>query len=303
MAILPGLTFAIGVLLAGGGGLGDGETYLAEASDSSIEMTAWQAAQAVAAAAHVAPEQVLVRYMRAPLCDAAVGGTPMPGAPVGDVVGGDPNLPGCAANNATLHPLVCDAGTPTLPLWRQTRPTTTTPWAGLAWTMVRGYGCPEDVIPPLTADDFRRLPLPAPALSVQPARDWVLVNKDTIVYTDPTVVLLHTDLLGYPMDVQATPTSFTYDFGDGSAPLTTTSPGAPWPHQDTTHVYATTGTRTITLTTTWSGRYRITGTTTWHDVDGTATTTATSTPFDVQERHSHLVADTCTTTPTNPGCT
>jgi len=295
----------LALALAGGlaAGPGDGGTTLdGEARTDAIQLSAREAARLLQEAQAAAPKQVLVRYMRAPLCDAGAGGAPTPGTPVGDVVGGDPHLPGCAANNATLHPLVCDAGPATLPLWRQTRPTVATTWTGLPWTMVRGYGCPEDVVPPMTAEDFRRLPLPAPTLNVQPARAWVLVNKETIVYTDPAMVHLTTDLLGYPMEVEATPSRFTYDFGDGSAPLATTSPGAPWPHQDTSHVYRRLGTRTITLTTTWTGRYRVVGTAVWHDVAGTATTTATSAPFEVQELRAHLVAGTCTEHPDDPGC-
>lgn len=295
----------LALVLAGGlaAGSGDGGTTLdGEAHTDAIELSAREAARLLQEAQGATPEQVLVRYMRAPLCDAGAGGAPTPGTPVGDVVGGDPHLPGCAANNATLHPLVCDTGPATLPLWRQTRPTTTTTWTGLPWTMVRGYGCPEDVVPPMTAEDFRRLPLPAPTLTVQPARSWVLVNKPTIVYTDATPVRLQTDLLGHPVEVEATPSRFTYDFGDGSAPLTTTSPGAPWPNHDTSHVYRQLGSRSITLTTTWSGRYRPVGTTVWHTVPGTATTTVTSPTFTVQELRSHLVAGTCDEQPAAPGC-
>ncbi|OZB50363.1 MAG: hypothetical protein B7X40_02620, partial [Cellulomonas sp. 14-74-6] len=68
------------------------------------------------------------------------------------------------------------------------------------------------------------------------------------------------------------------------------------------HVYRRLGTRTITLTTTWTGRYRVVGTTVWHDVAGTATTTATSAPFEVQELRAHLVAGTCTEHSDDPGC-
>lgn len=296
------LSLVVAAALAAGGGVDGNDPFLAEARDGMVELTAWEAAQAVAAARGAAPDQVLVRFMRAPLCDSSTDANPAPGPAVGEVIGGDPALPGCSANNATRRPLVCDAGVPTLPLWRQTRPTVTVPWTGLPWQMVRGYGCPEDVVPPMTAEDFRRLPLPAPTLNVQPARSWVLVNKETIVYTDPAVVHLTTDLLGYPMEVEATPSRFAYDFGDGSASLTTTSPGAPWPHQDTSHVYRRLGTRTITLTTTWTGRYRVVGTTVWHDVAGTATTTATSAPFEVQELRAHLVAGTCTEHSDDPGC-
>ncbi|MFC8190218.1 hypothetical protein ACFUMH_00995 [Cellulomonas sp. NPDC057328] len=137
---------------------------------------------------------------------------------------------------------------------------------------------------------------------MQPAADWVLVNKETIVYTDPTPVTLTTDLLGYQVTVEATPIRFTYDFGDGGRPLVTTDPGAPYPAFETFHVYRALGTRTITLTTEWSGRYQVAGSPVWRDVDGTAQTTATSTPFEVVERTSKLVAELCTAVPTPDDC-
>ena len=179
------LSLVVAAALAAGGGTAGDDPFLAEARDGMVELTAWEAAQALVAARGQTLDKVLVRYMQAPLCDSSTDANPEPGSAVGEVVGGDPALPGCAANNATLHPLVCDAGQPTLPLWRQTRPSASTPWTGLPWQLVRGYGCPEDVVPPMTAEDFRRMPLPAPTLNVQPARIWVLVNKETIVYNRP----------------------------------------------------------------------------------------------------------------------
>ncbi|MFS0703414.1 hypothetical protein AB6N23_02720 [Cellulomonas sp. 179-A 9B4 NHS] len=157
-------------------------------------------------------------------------------------------------------------------------------------------------MPTLSSEDFRRLPIPAPVLNVQPAADWVLVNKETIVHTDPSPVTLTTDLLGFQVTVEATPTRFTYDFGDGGRPLVTTDPGAPYPAFETFHVYRSLGTRTITLTTEWSGRYQVAGSPVWRDVDGTAQTTATSAPFEVVERTSKLVAELCTAVPTPDDC-
>lgn len=66
--------------------------------------------------------------------------------------------------------------------------------------------------------------------------------------------------------------------------------------------YTQVGTWTITLTTTWTGRYRLAGTTTWQPVAGTATTTTTAPPFTAVEAHARLVADHCHTNPTSPGC-
>ncbi|MBO9556863.1 MAG: hypothetical protein J7523_20015, partial [Cellulomonas sp.] len=68
------------------------------------------------------------------------------------------------------------------------------------------------------------------------------------------------------------------------------------------HQYEHPGTTTITLTATWTGRYLIDGTTTWHTINGTATTTTTSTPLTIEERTSRLVATHCHTQPTPPDC-
>ncbi|QCB92360.1 hypothetical protein [Cellulomonas shaoxiangyii] len=208
---------------------------------------------------------------------------------------------GCPPGADTAGALdACEGDTIVQPMWRRERATPASPWG--QWQQIDSGGCGADILPVLTAEDFRRLPIPAPVLNVQPAADWVLVNMETIVYTDPSPVTLTTDLLGYQVTVEATPTRYTYDFGDGSTPLVTTDPGSPYPAFDTFHVYRALGTRTITLTTEWSGRYQVAGSPAWRDVDGTAQTTATSAPFDVVERTSKLVAELCTAVPTPEDC-
>lgn len=104
------------------------------------------------------------------------------------------------------------------------------------------------VIPVLTVEDFRSLPIPAPALRLQPDRGWVLVNIETIVMTDATPVPLRTTLGGFGIDVEAVPVRFVYDFGDGHE-LVTRSPGHAHPDHDTFHEYEEPGTYAITLTT------------------------------------------------------
>ena len=51
------------------------------------------------------------------------------------------------------------------------------------------------------------------------------------------------------------------------------------------------------LTTTYTGRYRLAGTTTWATVNGTATTTTTTPPITVIEAPTHLVIGDCHTHP------
>ncbi|MBO3084729.1 hypothetical protein [Cellulomonas fengjieae] len=67
-------------------------------------------------------------------------------------------------------------------------------------------------------------------------------------------------------------------------------------------MYDDVGTVQITLTTTWTGRYRVDGTTQWRDVVGTAETSSTSAPFSVEERRSRLVSGLCTDTPKPADC-
>ena len=138
---------------------------------------------------------------------------------------------------------------------------------------------------------------------MQPDRGWVLVNKETIVLTDPAEQTFRTDLFGYGVDVIATPTQYSWDFNDGSKHLTTDSPGHAYPAFDVFHVYAEPAT-------------------TQHQPDhhlvrplphrrrrrrgarssGPPRRSSTSAPFEVVERRSHLVAEDCLENPDQPGC-
>ncbi|MDC7120205.1 hypothetical protein OMK64_01490 [Cellulomonas fimi] len=276
----------------------------AQAEDDAYVVNAFEAEAELRRSRSADPAITLVRYTRAPMCNVGTGG----GVEMGDddEAFGDGDTDGdgliaCGASNTTVPVPVCVDGPPLLPLWRQERADAAQPWPEL-WTLAFGYSCPEDAVPTMTAADFRRLPLAAPVLRLQPDRGWVLVNKETIVMTDPAEQTLRTDLLGYGVDVVATPASYRYDFGDGSADLVTTSPGHAWPDHDTFHFYERLGTVQVTLTTTWQGRYRVDGTTVWRDVNGTATTATTSAPFTVEERRSRLVDDLCTDIPRPDDC-
>lgn len=141
----------------------------------------------------------------------------------------------------------------------------------------------------LTASDFQSLPLTPSTIVHQPAGAWTLVNVETIVYTDPAPQTLTTTVLGLPITVEATPVSFAWDFGDGSAPLVTTDAGAPYPGHTVSHTYTGEGTVTISLTTSWAGRFRIDGTGAWRPVNGTATTTSVAAPLRVEATETSLV--------------
>ncbi|NTW40727.1 MAG: hypothetical protein HGA44_12720, partial [Cellulomonadaceae bacterium] len=123
------------------------------------------------------------------------------------------------------------------------------------WAQVDNGGCPEDPATTtiLTAEEFRRLPLAPSTPQYQPADGRGLVNVDLIVYTDPTPQTLTTTVLGTPVTVLATPTQWSWDFGDGTEPLTTTDAGAPYPHHTVARPYTQPGPYQVQGTTTWTG--------------------------------------------------
>jgi hypothetical protein len=114
--------------------------------------------------------------------------------------------------------------------------------------------------PILTPDDVRqavrRIGLPASTLEV-PVE--TLVNYDTTVYTSPVRFARTVTLLGYTVDVRAEPSSYQWNFGDGTSQETAT-PGQPYPADDITHVW-TDAHRTFhpRVHTTYSVRYRVDG--------------------------------------------
>jgi len=299
--LLAGVAFGVGSSAAAiDVGVGaNGGAYQLSARESEAQV----AAHAVAVAAGD-PVALLTEYARGGQC--SVTTTPFTTALNGP----------CAGADGAVTPPVCPDGAVALdPLWTRTRTTVTAPWT--PWTYYAPGACPTDVLPAFSAADFQRLPLTPTTTTVQPGTGYVLVGYGVIVSADPTPVDLTTTLLGYPVTVHATPTTYTWDFGDDTQALDTTDPGRPYPTDGTIpppvagsvypagshgHPYPTPGTYTLTLTTTWTGTYRINGETTPRPITGTATTTTTHPALTVVERRTHLVADTCRTNPHGPGC-
>jgi hypothetical protein avisC_12842 len=112
-----------------------------------------------------------------------------------------------------------------------------------------------------------------------------------MVWTSPDKQTFNITLLGTAIEVEATPVSFNWDWGDGQS-FETTDPGTPYPNYSVSHPYEVTGNGyVIKLRTSWSARWRIAGQTQWHQVNGTVTTTETSSPFNL------YFADSYGTTP------
>ncbi|MGN6331111.1 MAG: PKD domain-containing protein [Motilibacteraceae bacterium] len=144
---------------------------------------------------------------------------------------------------------------------------------------------PADV---LTA--FKKLPLPAGTLQVQP-NGRILVNLDTIFSAKSTLPAAPyaLTLLGHDVRVRAHEQTWTFDFGDG-ATLVSDTPGAPYPRRDITHDYTRKGSYQVSVQVTYTGEYSVDGGP-WQDVPGTATVPGAPVPLQVLEARTQLVAD------------
>jgi PKD repeat protein len=146
---------------------------------------------------------------------------------------------------------------------------------------------PQDVTWEQVLNESKDVAFPGLRVNVQPA-GRTLVNLDTIVYTNQAKVSTTTvELLDFPVAVEATPMSYTWNFGDGTS-VTTESPGKPYPAKEITHKYLKRGPVSITLTTHYAARFNV-AETGWQYISGTVPITGPATPLQVREAVPVLV--------------
>ncbi|MGM0385048.1 MAG: hypothetical protein ACQERF_03560 [Actinomycetota bacterium] len=142
----------------------------------------------------------------------------------------------------------------------------------------------------VTLAEFQSLPIDGGVLEMQPAAAQVLVNIETVAWSTARTHILGTTILGTPVAVRATPVQWSWDFGAGTEPFVTTTPGGPYPNLAVSRVYArTAASQSIGLTVTWTGEYQVNGAGPWLPIAGTTTTSSASPPFDVVEAPARLV--------------
>lgn len=116
---------------------------------------------------------------------------------------------------------------------------------------------------------FRRIPLPASELMVQPPGGRTLVNFDTNFYTDGGEFRRTVTLLGRRVELRIWPASFEWRFGDGES-RQTTEPGGRYPNLEITHRYLSKGRVSPSVDTTYAAQFRVANGP-WRDVNGTVT--------------------------------
>ena len=144
------------------------------------------------------------------------------------------------------------------------------------------------VTPGLVLDAIRRIGLPRLAVHIQP-QGKTLVNFDTNFYVTPQPFGRTITLLGQSVDVEATPTGYTWLHGDGTS-ATTTNPGGPYPTLDVTYAYRTAGSVAPYVQVTYSARFRVGGGG-WQQIPGTVTVDGPPTNLVVAEGTGVLSGD------------
>ena len=138
--------------------------------------------------------------------------------------------------------------------------------------------------------EFRRIDWPAADLVIQPPDGRTLVNLKTNFYTNTTKPRVQpVDIAGHTVEIEATPASYTWQFGDGST-ASGTEPGDEYPNLQVTHTYVEADvTVRPSVDVTYSGRWRIDGGE-WHDIDETLTVEGTPVALEVLTATPHLVS-------------
>jgi hypothetical protein len=140
----------------------------------------------------------------------------------------------------------------------------------------------------LAIEAFKKVEWPASDLVIQPPGGETLVNLDTIFYTTNSEPIPQTlTLAGRSVTIEATPTTYTWHFGDNSS-TSTSSPGHPYPDQDVVHVYEQTGDALASVDTTYTGRFRI-GDGRWQSIPATRTIAGSEVELTVLEAKPQLV--------------
>ena len=142
----------------------------------------------------------------------------------------------------------------------------------------------------VTSSDVSKVMANGSGITRQPPGAKALVSKIVIVYTSGDSQTMETQVGGAPVTIVATPASYTWDWGDGTT-TTTKDPGAAYPDHTVFHKYSHTADNVvISLTTTWTATYSVSGGPA-QPISGTLTTTDTTNPFDLVRRISYLTDD------------
>ena len=117
---------------------------------------------------------------------------------------------------------------------------------------------PKPVVKLSLSDQLAQL-IPVKDIFHQPSAGALVQVPVNFWTTTPPTFKTSVVMLGVPITVYLAPT-YLWDFGDGTK-YSTTSRGAPYPSQSITHIYKKAGSYLASLTISWSGNWKASGTT------------------------------------------
>jgi len=182
------------------------------------------------------------------------------------------------------------------------------------WNFHSGPTCiydekPIDVLKEIAArieHEFKQLPVAPATIGSQPG-PHTLRGNNTNFYANATEQTFNITLLGQKVHITATPTTYTWNYGDGTTLGPTPSHGAPMPEDrigeptKTSHAYTTTGKYTITLTTHYTGTYTVNNGPTL-PIPGQGNIPSPPLHLTVWRAITRNYADNCNQNPTGTGC-
>ena len=183
-----------------------------------------------------------------------------------------------------------------------------------AWSYDSGPVCvqgekPRDILAEIAAQisrEFQHTPIAPATIGSQPG-PHTLRGKDTNVYAIATTQTFNLTLLEQQVTITATPTTYTWDYGDGHTWGPTPIHGAPL-HNDrigeqtqTSHIYTATGKTNINLTTHFVGSYSVNGGP-FLPIPSQGNIPSPPLNLTIWRAITRLYADDCITNPHGTGC-
>ncbi len=167
-------------------------------------------------------------------------------------------------------------------------------------------GANNQPFPGVSLADFQKLPIAAATLGIQP-RPHTLIGAETNVFAEAATQEIPATVLGTALTVRATPTDFTFNYGDGTAVGPQKFAGGYLPEDRwgektrTSHVYQATGDFPVSVTTFYNGEYRI-GNGAWTPITGQAQIASPSQIVKVWRSQVKRYADNCIVNANGEGC-
>ena len=179
---------------------------------------------------------------------------------------------------------------------------------------VGGLSCvydtkPRDILEEIAArieQDFKNSNIAPATVTSQPGPN-TLRGAETNFYADAKEQAFDIELLGQRVHINATPTEYTWSYGDGTTVGPTPYPGAPLPEArwgektTTSHVYTQTGDYPVTVATHFRGTYSVNGGPPL-PIPGQGTFTSAPVQLRVWRSETKNYADNCNQNPQGDGC-